>query len=59
MIEHRVLNFVGSNETSERVHQEGRGGTSLLVQWLSICLAMQGTHTSLIPGEGTKIPHAP
>ena len=26
-------------------------GTSLVVQWLRICLAMQG----LIPGQGTKI----
>ena len=45
MVENSVLNFVGNNETSERVHQEGRAGTSLLVQWLSICLAMQGTYT--------------
>ena len=33
-------------------------GTSLGVQWLRICLAMQGTFMGLIPGWGTKIPHA-
>ena len=31
----------------------GNGGTSLLVQWLRICLAMGG-----IPDQGTKVPHA-
>ena len=29
------------------------GGTSLVVQWLKICLPMQGT-PGLIPGGGTK-----
>ena len=31
--------------------------TSLVVQWLKICLAMQGNSGST-PGQGTKIPHA-
>ena len=30
--------------------------TSLVVQWLRICLAKQGTHS--IPGQRTKSPHA-
>ena len=29
---------------------------SLVVQWLRICLAMQGTRGS-IPGWGNKVPH--
>ena len=32
-------------------------GTSLVVQWLKICLVIQGDMGS-IPGWGTKIPHA-
>ena len=31
-------------------------GTSLMVQWLRICLAMQGTGS--LPSQGTKVPHA-
>jgi len=31
--------------------------TSLVLQWLRICLAMQGD-TGFIPGGGTQIPHA-
>ena len=29
-----------------------------MVQWLRIYLAMQGSLSDLIPGGGTKIPHA-
>ena len=36
---------------------EDNVGTFLVVQWLRICLAMQGD-LGLIPGWGTKIPHA-
>ena len=33
-------------------------GTSLVVQWLNICFAIQGTRLrSLVGGWGTKIPH--
>ena len=32
-------------------------GTSLAVQWLGLCLPMQGG-MGLIPGQGAKIPHA-
>ena len=32
-------------------------GTSLVVQWLRICLVIQGS-TGSISGWGTKIPHA-
>ena len=32
-------------------------GTSLGVQWLRLCPSTAGG-TSLIPGQGTKIPHA-
>ena len=35
---------------------EDNVGTFLVVQWLRICLAMQGD-LGLIPGWGTKIPH--
>ena len=31
-------------------------GTSLVVQWLRLCLPMQGRRFN--PGWGTKIPHA-
>ena len=31
-------------------------GTSLVVQWLRLCLPMQGS-AGLIPGQGTKVPH--
>ena len=33
-------------------------GTSLVVQWLRIHLAMQGDDAGSIPGQGTKISHA-
>ena len=33
-------------------------GTSLVVQWLGIHLAMQRTDMGSIPGQGTKIPYA-
>ena len=33
------------------------GGGSLVIQGLRICLSMQGD-ADLIPGQGTKIPHA-
>ena len=33
------------------------GGTSLVVEWLRICLPNAGD-TGLIPDGGTKIPHA-
>ena len=36
---------------------EGRAGTSLAVQWLRLCASTAGS-TGLIPGWGTKIPHA-
>ena len=32
-------------------------GTSLVVQWLSLCTSTAGG-VGLIPGQGTKIPHA-
>ena len=32
-------------------------GTSLVVQWLRLCASTVGGE-SLIPGQGTKIPHA-
>ena len=31
-------------------------GTSVVVQWLGICLPMQGTQIR-IPGQGTKVQH--
>ena len=33
------------------------GGTSLVVQWLRLCTSTAGG-MGLIPGRGTKIPHA-
>ena len=33
-------------------------GTSLAVQWLRLCTSTAGG-TGSIPGQGTKIPHAP
>ena len=35
--------------------KKGNLGTSLVVQWLRICLPMQRVSN---PGQGTKIPHA-
>ena len=35
-----------------------KSGPSLVVRWLRICLAIQGTQVPLVPGWGTKIPHA-
>ena len=32
-------------------------GTPLVVQWVRICTSAAGGHM-LIPGQGTKIPHA-
>ena len=48
-------------EESERVRlslvtKRGSWGTFLVVQWLRICLPVQGDVGS-IPGRGTKIPH--
>ena len=32
-------------------------GTSLVVQWLTLCMSTAGD-TGSIPGQGTKTPHA-
>ena len=37
--------------------KEGMRGTSLVVQWLRLCLPVKGVQV-LIPGQGAKIPHA-
>ena len=47
MFKNKNLNFYFRN----------RGGTSLAVQWLSLCTSNAGS-VGLIIGQGTKIPHA-
>ena len=37
--------------------EPGLRGTSLVVQWLRLCTSNAGV-VGLIPGPGTKIPHA-
>ena len=47
-----------SNEVSKRIGLRlSPIRTSLVVQWLRLCASMAGG-TGLIPGWGTKIPHA-
>ena len=46
MFKNKNLNFYFRN----------RGGTSLAVQWLSLCTSNAGS-MGLIIGRGTKIPH--
>ena len=59
---HQPLFPCGLPTTSEvLVTVAGKGlplGTSLVVQWLRLCTASAGG-VGLIPGRGTKIPHAP
>ena len=48
----------GWPEPRERERSEMRlGRTSLVVQWLELCTSNAG-NVDLIPGWGTKIPHA-
>ena len=46
-----------SEARGSEVKKKGQGGTSLVVRWLRIYLAMWGD-TGSIPGWGTKISHA-
>ena len=41
----------------QNVNKLGSLGTSLVVQWLKLCTSSAGGEV-LIPGQGTKIPHA-
>ena len=57
-IKHKLLSMAVSNEVSKRIGLRlSPIRTSLVVQWLRLCASMAGG-TGLIPGWGTKIPHA-
>ena len=54
----QVLNSdSGRRNTKKQCLQSSKKGTSLVAQWLRLC-ASNARGVGLIPGQGTKIPHA-
>ena len=54
----QVLNSdSGCWNTKKQCLQSSKKGTSLVVQWLRLCVS-NARGVGLIPGQGTKIPHA-
>ena len=46
-----------NNSAKNKVQNRIKARTSLVIQWLRICLPVQRNSGS-IPGQGTRIPHA-